>query len=109
MHHVGDLGSVDVVALVREAPGERQEPETGELLEDIDHLGKIHLAAPDGERDSQPLQTLEAGQLSDLLRCEASVAQHSLRLNLQQEKVNKGEVRSETPLTLTSSSTKFGM
>ena len=88
MHHVGDLGSVDVVALVREAPGERQEPETGELLEDIDHLGQIHLAAPDGERDRQPLQALEASQLSDLLWGEASVAQHSLRLNLQQKRDN---------------------
>ena len=86
VHHVGDLGSVDVVTLVRETPGEGQEPETGELLQDVDRLGQVHLAAPDRERDSQPLQALEAGQLSDLLWCEASVAQHSLRLNLQQKK-----------------------
>ena len=82
-HHVGDLGPVDVVALVRESPGESQEAETGELFEDVDHLGQVHLAAPDGERESQPLQALETSQLSDLLWGEASVAQHSLRLNLQ--------------------------
>ena len=83
VHHVGDLGPVDVVALVREAPGEGQEPETGELLEDVDHLWEIHLTAPDGEGESQPLEVLQAGEFSDLLWGEASVAQHSLGLDLQ--------------------------
>ena len=88
VHHVGDLGPVDVVALVRESPGESQEAETGELSEDVDHLGQVHLAAPDGERESQPLQALETSQLSDLLWGETSVAQHSLRLNLKHKKDN---------------------
>ena len=85
VHHIGDLGPVDVVALVRETPGERQEPETGELFEDVDHLGQIRLAAADGERDSQPLQVLQTGELPDLPGTEAGVAQHSLWLDLQTE------------------------
>ena len=84
MHHVGDLGPVDIVALVREAPGENEEPEACELLEDVDHLRQIHFAAPDRERYSQPLQGLQSRELPHLLWTEARVAQHSLGLNLQQ-------------------------
>ena len=84
MHHIGDLGPVDIVALVREAPGESEEPEAGELLEDVDHLRQIHFAAPDRERYSQSLQGLQSRELPHLLWTEARVAQHSLGLNLQQ-------------------------
>ena len=61
---------------------------SGELSQNVDQLREVHLAAPDGERYRQPLQVLEASQLSDLLWGEASVAQHSLRLNLQQKRDN---------------------
>ena len=120
VHHVGDLGPVDVVALVREAPGEGQEPETGELLEDVNHLGQIHLAAPDGERHRQPLQHLQAGQFSDLLWSQPGVAQHGLRLNLQQKYFRSGKIFQHQKyfelylnisrlIFLTSSSNKCGM
>ena len=120
VHHVGDLGPVDVVALVREAPGEGQEPETGELLEDVNHLGQIHLAAPDGERHRQPLQHRQSGEFSDLLWRQASVAQHGLRLDLltkifriRENISDQGKYFSTRNISscifLTSSSTKFGM
>ena len=83
VHHIGDLGSGDVVAIVQKTPGEREEPEAEKLLEDVDHLWEIHLTAPDGEGDSQHLEVLQAGEFSDLLWGEASVAQHSLGLDLQ--------------------------
>ena len=50
-HHVGDLVLVDVVALMREPPGQCEVPQAQELPQDVDEFWEVHLTAPDRERD----------------------------------------------------------
>ena len=82
VHHVGDLAPADVVALVGQTPGQGQEAEGRKLPEDEDDLWQVHDALPDAERDRQPLELLEPGELNHLVRGQATVSQHCLGLNL---------------------------
>ena len=49
VHHVPDLGLADVVALVVQAPGQCQEPQSRKLSEHEDDLGEIHDTLSDRE------------------------------------------------------------
>ena len=46
-HHVGDLGPVDVVALVRETPGKREVAEISKFSQHENELRQVHLTAAD--------------------------------------------------------------
>ena len=82
VHHVGDLAPADVVALVGQTPGQGQEAEGRKLPEHEDDLWQVHDALPDAERDRQPLELLQPGQLDHLVRGEAAVSQNCLGLYL---------------------------